>query len=134
MSQLVHRDSKGVKDFQRPVGLFILLLVFGGLVHSGLSPSREMEEMLGFDIETLSAAPVSPGHFSISIASPIHGHEDPLNSEGDDDDCLCWCGQVLASEVFDMASPSQAFARSDPEDTFLPSVPLRLLFHPPRLA
>jgi|GEM_PF-4219947 len=134
MFQIVNRASKGPKGIQRRVGLFILLLVLGGLVQSGLSPSREMEEMLGFDIETLSAAPESPGDFSVSIASPLPGREDPLNSEGDDDDCLSWCGQVLASEVFDMASPSQAFARSDPENRFLPSVPPRLLFHPPRLA
>lgn len=134
MSQIVNRASKGPKGIQRRVGLFILLLVLGGLVQSGLSPSREMEEMLGFDIETLSAAPISPGTFSVSIVSPLPGREDPLNSEGDDDDCLCWCGQVLASEVFDMDSSSQAFARSDPENTFLPSVPPRLLFHPPRLA
>jgi hypothetical protein len=134
MSQIVNRASKGPKGFQRPVGLFILVLVFGGMVDSGLSPSREMEEMLGFDIETLSAIPVSPGHFSVSIVSPLPGPGDPLNSEGDDDDCLCWCGQVLASEVFDVVSPSQAFARSDPENTFLPSVPPRFLFHPPRLA
>lgn len=134
MSRIEHRDSNGVKGFQRLVGLFVLFLVLGGVVHSGFGPSYEMEELLGFCIEGPSVADTSLNKSTIYVASSHHGPDGPVNSEGDDDDCLCWCGQVLPGEFFEMASPSQEFALYHPENAFLPSAPPRLLFHPPRLA
>src|SRR5260370_41553738 len=134
MTEHEQKELKYRHSFQRPLSLLTLFLLFAGLLLSGFNPSPQMEEILGFDIETLSTASAPSENPTVYITSFSQRPDDPVNSEGDDDDCLCWCDQVLPAQFFDMASPLRATVLSDSEITFVPSAPPRLLFHPPRLA
>lgn len=123
------------RNFQRRLSLLTLFLLFAGSLLSGINPSHEMEEMLGFDLDGLTAtAASSENPTSYVVASSSQRSDNPMNSEGDDDDCLCWCGQVLAAQSFEMASPSVNLVLNESDDSSIPPAPPQVLFHPPRVA
>lgn len=134
MLQHSKRDSIRRERYQRFVGLFVLFFVLAGVVISGFNSSREMEELLGFDLDGVSSAAKPLNNSQLCLTSSPGGQDDPVNSEGDDDDYLCWCGQVLPTESFDIALPAVTFQVIDSDNASIPTAPPRLLFHPPRLA
>jgi hypothetical protein len=134
MSEHEQKELKYRHSFQRPLSLLTLFFLFAGLFLSGLNPSHEMEEMLGFDIETLSAAAAPSENPTIYITSSNQRPDDPVNSEGDDDDCLCWCAQVLAAQCFEIVSSPLQLSLIEPENSDVPAAPPQVLFHPPRVA
>ncbi len=131
----MQKDFTHRHSLQRSLGLLTLFFLFGGLLLSGFSPSREMEEMLGFDLDGPTAtAASSENPISYVVASASQRSDNPVNTEGDDDDCLCWCGQVLAAQSFEMASPSMNLVLNESDDSSVPPAPPQVLFHPPRIA
>lgn len=134
MSQNSTKASARRKRYQRFVGLLTLFFLLTGIAISGANSSREMEELIGFDLDAVSppAQPVNDSQFYLTSIN--NGQNDPENSEGDDDDCLCWCSQVLPTQSFEVALPSVTFVVTDSDTTPVLTAPPRLLFHPPRFA